>query len=56
MEIILHIACIEIKLVAPKDLALRRSDQRLAPISAHGRPVQPILKCAVISTVGAENW
>ena len=42
--------------MAPKDLALRRSDQRLAPISAYRRPFSPILKVASLSTVGAQNW
>ena len=45
-----------VQLVAPKDLALRRSDQRLAPISAYRRPFPPILKVASLSTVGAQNW
>ena len=36
--------------MAPKDLALRRSDQRLAPISAYRRPFPPILKVASLST------
>ena len=45
------------QMVAPKDLALRRSDQRLASIriSAYGRPVQSILNLAFLSTVGAGN-
>ena len=41
--------------MAPKDLALRRSDQRLAPISAYRRPFPPILKVASLSTVGAQK-
>ena len=41
--------------MAPKDLALRRSDQRLAPISAYRRPFPPILKVASLSTVGSSS-
>ena len=38
--------------MAPKDIELRRSDQRLASIIAYGRPVQSLLKLALELAIG----